>query len=179
MVNAVLSSKDHSGQVAELQYRIVKQTKMIELVGNIINAYDDKGTEAAGDGAYICAVDEALDYLRSINPDDEKASEPERAADKMLWDMWYAYMSSECRCYQGHMPRTGRRDVLAQAEAEARKRLLMDYRMLESRIGHANEMLDFERRCSGSGVSLQLIHGKRWSSLVEAMPTLAPMLAMA
>ena len=179
MVNAVLSSKDHSGQVAELQYRIVKQTKMIELVGNIIKAYDDKGTEAAGDGAYICAVDEALDYLRSINPDDEKASEPECAADKMLWDMWYAYMSSECRCYQGHMPRTGRRDVLAQAEAEARQRLLMDYRMLESRIGHANEMLDFERRCSGSGVSLQLIHGKRWSSLVEAMPTLAPMLAMA
>ena len=61
--------------------------------------------------------------------------------------------------------------MLAQAEAEAKKRLLMDYRMLESRIGHANEMLDFERRCSGSGVSLQLIHGKRRPSLVEAMPT--------
>ena len=33
MGNTVLSSKDHSGQVAELQYRIVKQTKMIGLVG--------------------------------------------------------------------------------------------------------------------------------------------------
>ena len=135
MVNAVLSSKDHSGQVAELQYRIVKQTKMIGLVGNIIKAYDDKDAEAADDSAYIHAVDEALDYLRSINSENKRASEPERAADKMLWDMWYAYMSSECRCYQGHMPRTGRRDVLAQAEAEAKKRLLMDYRMLESRIG--------------------------------------------
>ena len=179
MVNAVLSSKDHSGQVAELQYRIVKQTKMIGLVGNIIKAYDDKDAEAADDSAYIHAVDEALDYLRSINPENKMASEPERAADKMLWDMWYAYMSSECRCYQGHMPRTGRRDVLAQAEAEAKKRLLMDYRMLESRIGHANEMLNFERRCSGSGVSLRLIHGKRRPSPVEAMPTPVPMLAMA
>ena len=122
---------------------------------------------------------EALDYLRSINPENKMASEPECAADKTLWDMWFAYMSSECRCYQGHMPRTGRRDVLAQAEAEAKKRLLMDYRMLESRIGHANEMLDFERRCSGSGVSLQLIHGKRRPSPVEAMPTPVPTLAMA
>lgn len=77
------------------------------------------------------------------------------------------------------MSRTGRRDVLAQAETEAKKRLLMDYRMLESRIGHANEMLDFERRCSGSGVSLRLIHGKRRPSPVEAMPTPVPMLAMA
>ena len=70
MVNAVLSSKDHSGQVAELQYRIVKQTKMIGLVGNIIKAYDDKDAEAADDSAYIHAVDEALDYLRSINHED-------------------------------------------------------------------------------------------------------------
>lgn len=175
MGNAVLSSKDHSGQVAELKYRIVKQAIMIELVGYIIKAYDDKGVEAADDGAYIHAVDEALDYLRSIDPEDKIASEPERAADKMLWDMWHAYMSSECRCRQGHMPRTGRRDVLAQAEAEARERLQMDYRMLESRIG----LLDFERWCRRSGVSLQLIHGKRRPSLVEAMPTPVPMLAMA
>ena len=61
MVNAVLSSKDHSGQVAELQCRIVKQTEMIGLVGSIIEAYDDKDAEAVDDSAYIHAVDEALE----------------------------------------------------------------------------------------------------------------------
>lgn len=159
MVNAVLSSKDHSGQVAELKRRIIGQAKMIELAENIIGAYDDKGAGATDDGAYIRAVDEALDYLWSINPEDKMASEPERAADKMLWKMW-RYCVPDERRHTEKMPRTGCRDALVRIKAEAERRLLRDCRMLASRIGYAGEMDAFMQQCGRLGVHLQLIHGK-------------------